>query len=389
MDKNKAQSCRDTAEDPDIVKMDFPPYVEEYPPLPDVETDFNFEDNKEEIYRRNRIIAAETQLAILKEENRQKLEKYKQFREMTKTTASANAANVKNYWDKLVLPVSLITVFAIVLLIVVLSGRLSEPHMHDYSPYETAEQAFSSIMFEMESLRFEEEMKEAETVLDKAATQVSKEPSFAGTEEVITEESLAETVESEAEADNEILKTTAVREPFEASESVTVANTDTISCKIENPRLYAVAKEQEYNYIPGSVSVSVDITIKNLTDYDYAVKMSLFSMDGMDIYEYKYLDIKYSGYDESLAEYDDDGELIWLHFDENNICRFTMTLSGYSYDKKSLFISYAFGDMYDQYFQSEREKNPSNPYYMYDPPFGEIRESIDIPYESRTVIIEE
>lgn len=39
--------------DPDIVEMDFPPYEEEQSPFPDVEADFNFYENKEEIYLRN------------------------------------------------------------------------------------------------------------------------------------------------------------------------------------------------------------------------------------------------------------------------------------------------------------------------------------------------
>lgn len=39
--------------DPDIVEMNFPPYVEEQSPFPDVETDFNFYENKDEIYLRN------------------------------------------------------------------------------------------------------------------------------------------------------------------------------------------------------------------------------------------------------------------------------------------------------------------------------------------------
>lgn len=374
MDTNKTRS------DPDIVEMDFPPYVEEQSPFPDVETDFNFEDSKEEIYRRNRIIAAETQLAVLKEENRQKLEKQKQFREMTKTTAAANAANVKNYWDKLVLPVSLITVFAIVLLIVVLSGRLSEPQTNDMS----FEESVNSMWFEMESLRFEEKMKVTKAVPETEATQVSIEPPVTETEAVMTEESFAE-------SDNEILKTTAVREPFEAAEGVTVMNTEAMSYKIENPRCYGRADENEYHAIPGSVSVSVDIAVKNLTDYDYAVKMSLFYTEGLDVTELNNPDEEFSGYDESLAEYDDDGKLIWLHFDEKNLCKFTMTLSNFSYFKKRLYIEYGFEDDEDFYqiFCAVREREPSNLAFKYEPDCRYASAFIDIPYESRTVIIEE
>lgn len=46
-------------EDKDIVKIDLPPYEEEHSPFPDVETEDVFEENKEEIYRRNIELAAE------------------------------------------------------------------------------------------------------------------------------------------------------------------------------------------------------------------------------------------------------------------------------------------------------------------------------------------
>lgn len=48
-----------STEDNDIVKIDLPPYVEEQSPFPDVETEASFEENKEEIYRRNIELAAE------------------------------------------------------------------------------------------------------------------------------------------------------------------------------------------------------------------------------------------------------------------------------------------------------------------------------------------
>ena len=46
-------------EENDIVKIDLPPYEEEQSPFPDVETEVSFEENKEEIYRRNIELAAE------------------------------------------------------------------------------------------------------------------------------------------------------------------------------------------------------------------------------------------------------------------------------------------------------------------------------------------
>ncbi|MDE6709420.1 MAG: hypothetical protein K2J76_02900 [Oscillospiraceae bacterium] len=66
-------------EDPDIVEMDFPPYVEEQSPFPDVETDFNFEDNKEEIYLRNTELAKEINARLAAEEARKAAAKKAEF----------------------------------------------------------------------------------------------------------------------------------------------------------------------------------------------------------------------------------------------------------------------------------------------------------------------
>ena len=169
--------------DPDIVKLDLPPYVEEYSPFPDVEPDFNFEDKKEEIYLRNRIIAAQEQVKLLKEEERKRLEKQEKFREMTEAAKAADravrTAKKNQYWDKLVLPVSIITICAIISLIVVLSGRLSDPpaSVYDFSYEESLNYLFN-------------EMRLRETTMavtqTETATQVSQEPVAAETELVTT-----------------------------------------------------------------------------------------------------------------------------------------------------------------------------------------------------------
>lgn len=65
--------------DTDIVEMDFPPYVEEYSPFPDVEIDFNFEDNKEEIYLRNNELAKEIEAKLAAEEARKIAAKKAEF----------------------------------------------------------------------------------------------------------------------------------------------------------------------------------------------------------------------------------------------------------------------------------------------------------------------
>lgn len=79
--------------DPDIVEMDFPPYVEEYSPFPEVETDFNFEDNKEEIYLRNTELAKEIEAKLADEEARKIAAKKAEFEKIY------NDAYLKAYKD--------------------------------------------------------------------------------------------------------------------------------------------------------------------------------------------------------------------------------------------------------------------------------------------------
>jgi len=78
--------------DADIISMDFPDYVEEYPPFPDVKTDIPFAEGKEEVYRRNRLIAAEEQAKQLAEEEkekaRRKAELENMYLEATETSRS-------------------------------------------------------------------------------------------------------------------------------------------------------------------------------------------------------------------------------------------------------------------------------------------------------------
>lgn len=164
-------------DDPDIVEMEFPPYVEEYSPFPDVEPDFSFEENKEEIYLRNSIIAAKEQVKLLKEEERKRLEKQEQFREMTRAAKASNrtvravrAAKKNQHWDKLVLLDVIIAVLGIIALIVALSGRTSNPPVSVYDKFE-----------EMETDSIWAEMRLTET-----ATQVLAEPLITETEVVTT-----------------------------------------------------------------------------------------------------------------------------------------------------------------------------------------------------------
>lgn len=377
--------------DPDIVKMDFPPYVEEQSPFPDVEPEFNFEDNKEEIYRRNRIIAAKEQVRLLKEENRKKLEKQEQFREMTEAAKAANkaanTANKKSYWDKLVLPVSIITACGIISSIVALSGRTSKPSV-----------SVSDLIEEMETDNIWAEMRLTETAMavpqTEAATQVSAEPIVTEISEEITEEEETEIILEKDpfsvydEIHDEILKTTAVREPFEAAEGETVVNTTAMSYKIKNASSHRESERGRYDTIRGSASVTAEITIKNLTDYDYAVNMRCFKVSART-HELNDNGVKeFSDYDENLAEYSERGDLLWLHFDENNLCSFTVTVSNYSWGKDHLEIKYDFVEGDTQSYDKAR-KNSILEIYKYEVDREGINVKIEIPEDNREWVIAE
>lgn len=68
-----------SAEDNDVLKIELPPYEEEVSPFPDVETDFNFEENKEEIYLRNTELAIEINAKLAAEEARKIAAKKAEF----------------------------------------------------------------------------------------------------------------------------------------------------------------------------------------------------------------------------------------------------------------------------------------------------------------------
>ncbi len=66
----------------DVISMDLPEYEEEYSPFPDVKTELPFAEGKEEVYRRNRLIAAEEQAKLLAEEEKKKADKKAELENM-------------------------------------------------------------------------------------------------------------------------------------------------------------------------------------------------------------------------------------------------------------------------------------------------------------------
>ena len=80
MDENKEN---------DMLMMQLPDYEEEFPPFAEAEPqEISFVVNKEEIYKRNRIIAAEEQAKSLIEAEQQKAEKKDRFEEIFKEAKS-------------------------------------------------------------------------------------------------------------------------------------------------------------------------------------------------------------------------------------------------------------------------------------------------------------
>lgn len=122
----------------------------------------------------------------------------------------------------------------------------------------------------------------------------------------------------------DLMKTTAVREPFEATDIETVYNSKTVSVKIESSS--SAAYTSEGFYLPEESNAKAKITIKNLTDIDYKIRPYKFGIE-FDRDYYREITYSVSEYNGDFAEYDENGELL-LGFDENNLCFFTVTAWG-------------------------------------------------------------
>lgn len=122
----------------------------------------------------------------------------------------------------------------------------------------------------------------------------------------------------------DLMKTTAIREPFEATDTETVYNSKTVSVKIEPSS--SAAYTGEGFYLPEESNAKAKITIKNLTDIDYKIRPYKFGIE-FDRDYYREITYSVSEYNEYFAEYDENEELL-LGFDENNLCCFTVTAWG-------------------------------------------------------------
>lgn len=298
-------------DDYDVVEMDFPEYREEQPAIPDVENKSSFSEHKEEIYRRNRLIAAEEQNRLLKEEEREKAVRREKTEELYR---DAEEAEAYVFSRKITLP--LVILFCISLFAV---GTLLIRNSHTAADYAEASAAAETTVL-------------WETTVTEKVTRVTTERTRRETETEITEEETEEisettTVETTAETTekipDEVLKVTVVREPFAEDGSSYIYNTGVMSYRFtaENNGL------NEY----GVEKITIRISVKNLTDYGYMLIPSFRLKDSDGNYQSCALDHynKEQTYFSSPFKYADDdewrdGSPIAFDFDENNLCEISL-----------------------------------------------------------------
>lgn len=302
-------------DDYDVIEMDFPEYQEEYSAIPDVEIESSFTAHKEEIYRRNRLIAAEEQTRILKEEEQKRAESRERTEELYRDAESAEAYVISRKMAVPIVIVFCVALFAIVALLnknsrVTMEYAAAEVSLAETTVYQTtATEKVTRVT--TERTRRETEAKITETEISET-----------------TVETTAETVtETTAEIPPEILKTTVVREPFAENGNSYIFNTDVMSYRFtaENKGL------NEY----GVEVLTINVSVKNLTDYGYFVIPYYRSFRLTDSADgnYKncdlaYYDREHTHFSASYRHSDDEewheGEPIAFSFNENSLCEFSL-----------------------------------------------------------------
>lgn len=228
----------------DVLEIDLPEYVSEYDPIAGSKSDASFSRNKEEIYRRNREIAAKIQAEQLSAEEKAKSEKRAELESIYEESEAA-AVSELGYRTRFVFPVIIAVLAVIIGVLLVLSIRSSVRLKNS----EAAAAAASEVIATWTA-------PETEAVTRAETTKVTR----AETEMIITEEAAEETTEIPIE----VLKTTAVREPFESDGTSLIYNTEAMSYKFEPHCQY-------YDNQPDHPWIVVYCTVKNLTDFEYFI----------------------------------------------------------------------------------------------------------------------
>lgn len=307
----------------DVIEMDFPGYEEEYPPFPDVTAELPFAEGKEEVYRRNRLIAAEEQAKQLAEDEKKKADRKAELENMYLEAAETNRRRRKNHGaDKR--SVAVITVAAVAFLAIFLVYAVNEVISVSSDHDVVKEYADIMTVYTETSVRAERGAEE-------------KKPE---TEAVVTEAEAVEEVTEAAETETEVMKAAAettaeaatevsARQPavpFEEEQGAVVYNTGALSFK------FAASSEPIYietEYFGDRYTV--DVSVGNLTADEYMIIASNFYVprDGKNDYI-----LSQSGYDESTTYFSSwqrsgDSEEwtrspIAFGFDNESSCRFTL-----------------------------------------------------------------
>lgn len=317
----------------DVISMDFPEYEEGYPPLPDVTAELPFAEGKEEVYRRNRLIAAEERVKQLAEEEKKKADRKAELENMYMEAAKANHSpgrlRKSSGADKKAAAVIKIAVAAMIAMVLSFSIGSIRPDndgaVTEYAESEAVQVLETSAAVRTEvsaavELTLEEKQSDAETEADTA--EAVSEP--AEVSEAASEEETEAVTEAVTEADEVTARQPAV--PFEEEQGAVVYNTDALSFK------FVVSSEPIYidsEYFGGRYAV--DVSVRNLTADEYMIIANNFYVprDGKNDYI-----LSQSGYDESTTyftswqRHDDSEEWtrspIAFGFDDENSCGFTL-----------------------------------------------------------------
>ncbi|MBD5139015.1 MAG: hypothetical protein HDT24_06885 [Ruminococcus sp.] len=299
-------------DDYDIVEWDFPEYLEEHSAVPDVEDEVSFTEHKEEIYRRNRLIAAEEQAKLLKEAERDKALRRQQTEELIREAESAEAYVIPRK-----MAVSAVAVVCIVMVVIVALINVNRKA----DGYDTAEIIAETIV--MPETTVSEKVTRVTTERKKRETTVTEEISEETTE-TVTEASSETTTASEIPP--ELLKTMTVREPFAADGNSYIYNTAVMSYKFTSE--YGGLNEY------GVEMYTIHMSVKNLTDYGYFV-VPEFRLTNGETGNYQSCslasyDREHTHFSSSFRYGDDEewreGSPIAFSFDESGMCEISLNV---------------------------------------------------------------
>ena len=290
--------------DNDIVEMDFPAYAEDDHAIPDVPPEASFAENKEEIYRRNRLLAADMQakeLAVIAEEEKAIAAKAAKIEELYKESAAA-----ENYSRSMKIIFAVLAVmFAVVIAVVAI---LSMQMLGSFKNVSVSPDAV--------------EIVPVETLSEKAVSAVTEVPKE----------------KAEVSEKKEVTIITIDTSPLVEEEGTFVYNAEKISYRFSP--YYGTDDE-------GKTVLYVDVTAKRLEDaaglyvipeFSLVDTVNEYSKTGY-LYEYEKGPAKYpsgvfyKSVNGRMVQSDPDPEV--LGFNKDDLCIFTMGFSIPEGDKHS------------------------------------------------------